>query len=294
MRRTPDRLLLLSLLAALCLPASRAQAGAWSPAPGAGYAKIWFKYLPGFNWADGNGDTVEYGSYHEAFFNAYGEIGLAPRLAIAGHMPVLKLFSLETPRDGKSTRTLTLGEPTVTLRYQWLSVGRLAGSVEAMTTVNMTALRWTDNETTQFQDVDGNAVGQLTVGADTWDVGGALSLGYGWDRMYLSAMGGYLARTNEYDDVAQFTAEVGGNLRGKWHGRFRLIGYYSIANGNPNRRHNSPSGIGSGTSYTGFALELEYEIVEGQRIGLTSEGGMLLTRQTGGPVTTLYWATGWQ
>ena len=294
MRRTTSALWICLVALGAAVP-NVARAGAWSPQPGSGYAKVWLKYLPGFSYADGEGESHDYGKYHELFLNAYGELGLAPGLAVSAHVPFFKFFSLEKPASGEQVRAATVGEPTFALRYQWLSAGRLAASVEAIGALNMTFVRGDDrdNEPYQFQDENGAPLGRLRIGANTWDVGGKVAVGYGFDRWYLAGDAGYLHRTNDYDDAVLYQAEVGGNLRGKWHGRFRIIGYHSLDTGEPAVRHNSPSGIGSGTRYTGFALELEYEFLPGQRVGLTSEGGGNLRRQTGGPVTTLYWAAAW-
>ncbi len=57
-------------------------------------------------------------------------------------------------------------------------------------------------------------------------------------------------------------------------------------------RTESPSGLANGTSYTGVALELDFEFREDFFFGVTLEGGAgVLRRQTGGPVVSLALST---
>ncbi|MCA9583096.1 MAG: hypothetical protein KC416_14960, partial [Myxococcales bacterium] len=73
----------------------------------------------------------------------------------------------------------------------------------------------------------------------------------------------------------------------------RVTSLSPLKNGSA-RRDESPSGIGNGTSYIGFAMEFDYEFVERWYIGMTFEGGVAnIRRQTGGPVLTAYLATTW-
>ncbi len=278
-------------LALALLPASPALAGPWAPDQGAGYVKLWLKYLYGFSFNDGEGRDFSYGGYHEVHLSAYAEVGLFDRVGLVLHAPLVRTFHLEDPRDGGYTSHLSPGDPTVSLRWQLLSIGRLAGSVEAG--VRMPFAR--PGPVQEFYGTDeGNPrLGDLRIGTGVWDVPLVAAVGYGFDGFYLAGSGGYVFRSDGYDHQVVWTAEAGGNLGSAWQVRGRVTGVHSIdvwfdeeAPG-----HGSPSGIGNGTSYLGFAAELDYQFQPRWYIGATVEGGLgFLRRQTGGPVVTIYLA----
>jgi hypothetical protein len=116
-----------------------------------------------------------------------------------------------------------------------------------------------------------------------------VSAGYAWDHFYLAGSVGYLLRTDGYDHAIAWTAE-GGGTTGRFGVRVRLTGRHPVdAESAP--RHSSPSGIGNGTQYAGFAVESDYRIGERWFVGLTLEGGLfLIQRQAGGPVISVYGA----
>jgi hypothetical protein len=135
-------------------------------------------------------------------------------------------------------------------------------------------------------------IGGLQVGTGVFDFPAALSVGYSWDRFYLAGSGGYVARTGDFDHVVTWTAEGGGTFDFGLSLRLRLVGWHSLSNGAASVRHESPSGIGSGTNYTGFAVEGDVPVDRDWYVGATIEGGLFaLARQTQGPVVTLYVAT---
>jgi hypothetical protein len=278
---------LLVLVSSFVVP-SVASAGPWSPAPGHGYAKLWLKWLPGFGYHAGNGDTIDYGAYHEVFLNGYAELGVVDKLAATLHFPFAQAFSLEDPRDGSTERHVTVGDPALGARYQALSLGRFALALE---TFARAPIAPAGVQQIVYARDDGRPIGGLRIGAGVWDVYAGLALGYGWDRVYVAATLGYIVRTGGYHDVSTFTAEVGGRLSKRFQGRLRITGYQSLDEGSA-PRHESPSGIGNGTSYVGFALEGEYEIRPRWFLGLGLQGGAgLIYRQTGGPVIDYYVAT---
>jgi hypothetical protein len=107
----------------------------------------------------------------------------------------------------------------------------------------------------------------------------------------VAAGAGWVARTGGYDHALVWTAELGGTFSETLSGRIRLSGYHSIRTGD-DPRDESPSGIGNGTSYTGVAIEGEWQFTERWYLGLTLEGGALgVRRQTGGPVISPFLAT---
>src|SRR5690606_25305860 len=68
--RTPHGIAAALALVVLA-PASEAAAGPWAPEPGHGYAKLWLRYLYGFDYRAGDGTTYGYGAYHEASLSVY-------------------------------------------------------------------------------------------------------------------------------------------------------------------------------------------------------------------------------
>ena len=279
-----------ALLALLSLLApSRATAGPWTPEPGEGYAKLWIKWLPGFGYHAGNGDTYDYGAYHELFLATYGELGLADGLALTWHTELVRFFSLDDPRTGESDAHLAPGDPALGLRWRFLRADRFVMAVEASLRAPLAS---DDPAQTVYADAPGNPeIGRLRIGSGVFDVTALVSGGYGWDRTYVAAGAGWVARTGGYDHALVWTAELGGTFSETLSGRIRLSGYHSIRTGD-DPRDESPSGIGNGTSYTGVAIEGEWQFTERWYLGLTLEGGALgVRRQTGGPVISPFLAT---
>ncbi len=274
---------------------SPACASPWSPAPGHGYAKLWLKWLYGFGYHEADGKTTNYGAYNELFLNGYAELGLVPGLAATLHFPFAEFFTLEDTRNRDKQRHITVGDPALGARYQVLSLGRFAASLEAFARAPLApaGVKQAVYSKDDGGSGDKERIGGLRIGTGVWDAYSGVALGYGWDRIYLAGSGGYTVRTGGYHDVANWTAEVGGSYSKKWQGRMRITGFHSLDNGTA-PRHNSPSGIGNGTTYLGFAIETEYQIKRRWYLGLALQGGGgLISRQTGGPVTDFYVATNW-
>jgi hypothetical protein len=284
MRRTAPAIALALLLA----PASAA-AGPWAPDAGHGYVKLWLKYLYGFGYFDGQGQMHDYTAYHELFLSAYAEVGLVDRLALVVHAPIVQTFHLEDPHDGAYDSFLGPGDPTLSLRWQFLQIDRLASSIELG--VRAPFARPGPLATVYARGTGNPPVGALQMGTGVWDVPITVAAGYGWDGFYLAGSIAYVVRTSGYDHVLAWSVEGGTTIEARWGLRGRVVGWHSLDvhfdEGAP--RHESPSGIGNGTSYVGFALEVDYRIEENLYIGFTGEGGIGgLVRQTGGPVVTLY------
>lgn len=277
----------------LCLVPGTASAGPWTPAPLEGYAKLWMKWLPGFGYHPGNasvrsqlGNSIEYGAYHEAFLAAYGEMGLMDGLAMYVHTDIVRAFWLEDPRDGETTQHIAPGDPALGLKLRLLTSGRFVWSVEG----NMRVPIATDREVQDvFATDNGNTrIGALRVGSGVFDFSAQTSIGYGWDSVYAAAAVGWLARTGGYDHALLFQLEAGTRFSKRWQGRARISGQYAMRTGDV-PRDDSPSGIGNGTSYTGLALEADYEWTKHWYLGTVLEGGLFgVVRQTGGPVISLY------
>ncbi|MEM9069902.1 MAG: hypothetical protein AAGE52_15425 [Myxococcota bacterium] len=277
------------LLACVLFAPSTALAGPWTPEPGHGFAKLWTKWLLGHGYVDGNGNRTNYGNYHEFFVATYGDIGIVDGLAAFWHTDLLRVFTLQDPRTGERQAHVAPGDPALGLRWRFLQVDRFVMSVEGSVRAPLARSRPVQNVYARSDPHE--QLGELRVGAGVWNVDGRLSLGYGFDRVYLAASGGYQWRGEGFDDRITWSAEVGGNFTDRWGGRARASGAHSLdEDGAP--RGNSPSGIGNGVSWAGFALEVDYRLRDGWYLGLTLEGGLSgLRRQTGGPVTSLWVAT---
>lgn len=280
----------LALAAALAF-APAAQAGPWAPAPGHGYVKLWLKYLPGFWFLDADGAQNDYGGYHELFLSTYAEVGIADRVGLLLHAPIVQSFHLEDPRDGSYQSHLTPGDPTLSLRWQFLAVDRFVMAAEAG--VRFPFARSGPVQTFYGTSDDHPVLGALQVGTGVWDVPLSVGAGYAWDSVYLAGSVGYVFRSDGYDHVLTWTAEGGATLAAEWGVRGRVTGYHSLDVwfGDEAPGHLSPSGIGNGTNYIGFAVEADYQLQPNYFVGVTIEGGVAaITRQTGGPVISLYFA----
>ncbi|MCO4772296.1 MAG: hypothetical protein KDA24_19840 [Deltaproteobacteria bacterium] len=287
-------LALLVLAGAMLLP-SLAEAGPWTPDPGAGYAKVQARWLPGIGFfAEPGAEPQVYGIYNEVFLGGfYAEVGLAPRTSVSIASDGVRLFFLQDPRDKSVSSHASFGEPTLTVTLQPVQAGRFALSVAGF-------IRVPGAPNTPVADVVGIAdghpvIGELRVGTGILEGGGTLSMGAGLGRLYLAGSVGALARGGGWDSVLQWSAEAGlavGMLR-RTQLRLRIAGFHPLKNGTA-PYHASPSGIGNGTAYTGFTLEVERWLTERLAAGFSIAGAFApVVRQTGGPVITGYLAVKW-
>ncbi|MGD8860874.1 MAG: hypothetical protein PVI30_12760 [Myxococcales bacterium] len=274
----------LAVAVTVALPARPAQAGAWVPEPGDGYLKLWTKWLYGFGYHDGDDETIDYGSYDELFLSTYGEYGVLPGLALTWHLDLVRSAFLEDPRSGDRSGHATPGDPRLGARFELLRSGRfaLAGELTGLAPL-------ADSDPLQkFVYEDGTVAGALRLGAGVWEAGARLSAGLGLDGYYAQAGAGYLWRSDDYDDVIQFSLEGGLDITSKLASRLRVVGHLALESGDAPYSEN-PAGVGNGVSYVGFALEADYALRPGWYLGGTLEGGVIaIRRQTGGPVFTLY------
>ncbi len=285
--------MLAATVVALVAP-GRAAAGPWTPEAGHGYGKIWIKWLPTFglfDYTDGGGDTHAYADYQEIFLAAYAEVGLYDEgdfgLAATLHTDLLRVFVLEDPRTSTHYDHVAPGDPALGLRLRFLRRGRFVMAIEGSARAPLAS-------GDVVQDVVGTdagnpIIGGLRVGAGVWDLAGSLSAGYGFGVYYVAGGAGYVGRTGDYDHAVTWSLEGGGSFPSGFSIRGRLTGYHSLGNGDPALLHSSPSGIGSGTSYMGFAVETDWRVTTSLYLGVTIEGGLFyIRRQTGGPVLSLY------
>jgi hypothetical protein len=285
-------------LGLLCLLAGSATAGPWVPDPGQGYAKIGLRWLPGFFYFPGPEHAAEegwsgpqpYGAYHELFVETYAELGVAPGFALTFGDQLLRTFALADPRTGEVRGHASPGEPSLGLRVGLIRTGRFASSVEL-------AVRAPLLPGDPVQEVIGTADGHPTVGAlqiatGVWEFQGVLSAGFGWDRGYLAWTAGLVGRGGHFDTSLVWSVEGGRPLgkRGLVQGRLRFTGQHPLGDGAA-PYHRSPSGIGNGTRFLAFTVEIEREVAEHLSIGGSLAGGMgPVARQTGGPVLSFYLA----
>ncbi|MCB9610945.1 MAG: hypothetical protein H6721_02780 [Sandaracinus sp.] len=277
------------LVVSFAMPTSRASAGAWVPAPGHGYAKLWAKYLWGWGFVDGAGDMRGYESYHELFFATYGDVGVAPRLAVFWHSDLLRTYHLGDARDGSVERHVAPGDPQVGLRLSLLQRDRLALAVEGA--VRAPFARGGPQQTVYASKDPNEPIGELRVGSGVWEVEGRVAFGYAFDHVYLAFATGYQWRGEGFDDRLLWSAEVGWSFTDAWASRVRASGAHSFRfESQP--RASSPSGAGNGSSWAGLAWELERKIVDRWYASFVLEGGLFgLRRLSGGPVLSLGVAT---
>jgi hypothetical protein len=282
-------LLVLVVAAGIVSSASRAEAGPWTPAPKRGYVKAWARWLPGFGYRDGGGEKRDYGSYHEVSLNLYAELGLVEGLALTLHAPLVQLFVLEDPRSGGSTTHVLPGDPAVGLRWRFLS-GWLTAALEAAVRFPLAS---SDDLQPVFADEPNEPdptarIGALRGGAGVFDFPLGVAFGHGWRGGFVEGSVGMILRTGGYKHDVYWTLAAGLDFSASWRGRVRLSGRHATGLGGDAPKHDSPSGIGNGTGYGGFALEIDYKLDERWAIGAVLEGGLFaLRRQTGGPVINL-------
>jgi len=280
------------LFVALALGATEAKAGPWAPLPGHGYVKIWLKYFYGFSFNDGQMQSFGFGGYQEVSLSTYAEVGVLPNLGLVLHAPLLQTFHLEDPRDGSYQSHVGPGDPTFSLRWQFLAHERFVAALE----LGVRAPFARPGPVQDFYGTDeGNPrLGALEIGTGVWDVPLSVGAGYAWDTVYVAASVGYILRTGGYDHVLTWSAEGGATIVARLGVRGRVTAYHSLDvhfdDAAPG--HLSPNGIGNGTSYIGFSIEADYQFQPNYWLGLSVEGGIpgTLARQSGGPVITLYFA----
>ncbi len=267
-------------------------AGPWVGEAGQGYAKVGVRWLPGFGYYSGERkEGIPYGAYHELFLHGYGEINVASGLALTLSMPIVQQFFLEDPRQKVLQAHTTLGDPTLGIKAMvWRGFGFALG-VDA--SVKAPINRGGSIQTVYSTENGNPKIADLRAGTGTWDVGIGLSFGYAWGPFYGAARIGYLWRSLDFDHVLLWAAEGGYRFHPAWSVRLRLHGFHLLRNGIAPYQE-TLNGAGNGTEYGAFAAEIEWMFRRGMVLGFSIEGGLwAVTRQTGGPVISLYWAFGW-
>jgi hypothetical protein len=287
-----------AVVASVLMAPSPVRAGPWTPEPGHGYLKLWIKALYGFGYVDGAGRMHEYGDYGELFLSGYGEVGIADGLAFVLHAPLYQGFLLEDPRTGAFGDHHTIGDPMMGLRIRLVQADRFVASLELGV---RQPLAPSGERQVVYGTAAGNpAIGALRIGSGAFDVPLSFSAGYAWDDFYLAGAVGAVLRiatpgVRELDQALTWSLEGGGTFSGGMSLRVRVRGEHALPTGDPLGRHESPSGVGSGTSIGGFAVEADWPVARDAAgpsawVGVTVEGGIpgLLLRQTGGPVLSGY------
>jgi len=279
------------LLVAAALFPTAAVAGPWAAEPGGGYAKIGVTWLPGVGLfrgpeavdADGLENPVLYGFYQEVAVSTYAELGLARRLTATLQWTPVRSFLLADPVDGTGA-WVTVGEPRVGLRAQAVQAGPFALSLEGHVTAPTTG---NDPVASVHAVTDGNPrVGELRVATGVWEFEAALHAGVGLKGLYLAFHGAAQKRTGGWDSVLRWGIEAGTKVgkRKLTHTRVKLYGFHPLGDGTA-PYHRSPSGLGNGTTYVAFTVEIDRELPDGWFVGVSLAGGVApVVRQTGGPV----------
>jgi len=278
------------VLGSLCV-VDKAEAGPWSPKLGKGYAKLWFRWLPSNNYAKGDFSRVPFHGYHEWNVVTYGEVGLSRGLALFWQSDLTRIYLLPEKGGKREGPFVGVGDPALGLKWQFLQRGPLAlgvsGSVRA-------PLADSSPKGKIYSSEEGAPLlGELRMGMGAWAFQGAFSWGLGFRRWYLQGELGFEVRTAGQDPAFRWSVSSGVNLVWGISTSLRLSGHHAIPVG-VEPRHDGPSGLGHGTSYTGMAFIIDWEFVDNWYLGTTIELSILfqgVARQAGGPVTTLYVAT---
>ena len=292
------RTLWLALLVGLLLPAS-AVAQAWVPEPGHGYVKGDVRWLPGLGHhptePSGPAPFVTapelFGTYHELFFELYGELGVAPGVSMSLASQGLRLFFLGDPRGGATQAHASPGEPELGLRVQLLRRGRFVLAAQARLKAPTG-----DNRSVQgvYAVAEGHEqIGNLRIGTGVWEAAGGVHVGLAFDRLWLGAGISLVGAGGGWDRVIEWYAKLGRPMKRGWEMRLRLAGRHPLGDGDA-PYHDSPSGIGNGTRYVAFTAEWVKQLERGPGIGFSVAGAFATSmRQTSGPVLCLLVEHGW-
>ena len=267
-----------------------AQAGPWTPPSGHGYVKVWGSWLAGFEYQDKNGDLRDIGQYHQLNWSAYVEVGLVESLAAWAHAPFMRFFWLEDPRTGDVQSHVAPGDPTLGLRWRFFARGGFALAAEggvSLPIANDSPLQ----SVVDAEETGQPVIGQLQAGTRVVDLPLTVTGGYSFGKAYTAASVSYIIRTDGYAHDVGFTAEGGYTFGVPITLRLRTTGRFPLPIGDA-PRSNSPSGIGNGTSYLGFAGEFEYAFYQSWSAGFSIEAGPIgVRRQARGPVLSLSLST---
>ncbi len=264
-------------------------AGGWTQKAGGGYAKTWVRWQAADGFLNGHhnslSDIRNIDDYNEIFLNAYGEYGLTDRLTLLAHWPLITGFLMSGINRYSyiGTGDITLGLKYGLVRQQWVLALQLATTAPlAESTVRR-----------PFKDADtGETIGALRVGAGVWDVEPRLQTGIAFNNGHLGAEVGYRLRSNGFHPVLSWMVEAGQRFSETLYGTLRMVDVRPVGTTTA-PLDNSTSGIGNGTSYTGFSMELDWKQNRSFSVGFVLEGAVRYSRQAGGPVFNVYSAWQW-
>ncbi len=283
-----NRFFLLTILLFIVFSAN-AFAGGWTPRKNGGYAKLWLRwqaadgFLDGHHGADHKFEAI--GNYNELFLNAYLEYGILDRLTAVAFWPFLTNYFMSDINDFSYTGT---GDPSLGLRLglvqrRWVLSVQLLGTLP----IANSNLRHPF-----FNTETGAFLGELRVGAGTWDIEPRVQTGIGWKNGHLNGEVGYRFRTDGFHTVFSGTAEAGYRIFRPLYGIVRIVRVRPVGSTTA-PLDDSPTGIGNGTKYFGFSIELDWQRGEHFSLGLVGEGATSYSRQAGGPVFNVYGAWKW-
>jgi hypothetical protein len=215
----------------------------------------------------------------------YAEVAVAPHLALTVHTDGLRVFQNADGFGQPARFFASPGEPALGVRAQFPPLRTLVASLDG--SVRIPVLGGSPVDT--VRDRSGQPIGELTVATGVAQASVGATFGLGLARLYLVWGGGIEVAGGGWDNAAQWQAEVGWGRAGR-STRIKLLGRHALGDGSA-PYHTSPSGIGNGTSYVGFVIEIERVIAEGLSLGISLAGGLPgVRRQTGGPVLSVYFA----
>jgi len=277
-----------SFLVALLLPRSLS-AAAWTQPKGGGYVKAWVRFQAaiGFldGWNDEDGDFHYTGDYAETGLHFYGEYGLTDRLTAIGNVPAVKTYWV----DQQDFFGASPGDPTVGLRYGLIQKNWVL-SAQVTSTVPLVD----DRARTTFRDLDTDEqLGVLKFGAGVFDIEPRIQFGFGTEQGHFGLDVGRRIRTGGFQDQWVWTIEGGYQFTPNFYFTVRALEVWSVGQVSADF-DDSLSGIGNGTSFTGFALEGNWQLDERLSVGGVLEGATRYERQSGGPVFNAFVAYDWE
>lgn len=220
-------------------------AGPWVPKVGSGYHKV---SANAFRSRDFFGIRPGFEEFTDANLTYYGEVGIVPRLALYGSVPLQRLRQRE---GGGRTEFSGIGDVNIGIRHGWLTAPFVfSGSF-------LVKLPYLYDENAALPPGNGQEdfEGRLLIGK---------SLG-SW--AYFGLEGGYRARSQEPSDEIRYLAEFGLPAGAHLYLRTKLDATESVRNGDP-----IPGGVGNPTLNPEFDLG-RLELTAGWNFGRPNPRG---------------------
>lgn len=260
----------------------------WSFAPGDGYLRVAFNYRQALDYIDAEGNARATGSYAELELVALLQVGVVPGLSFRFSWPPLQLFLLEDPRGGGLVDHAVTGDTDFGLA--WTAYEESAFALSFHAGVRVPLARSGVVQVVYGRQPPHPTLGALQVGAGVFDFPVGLSLGYRDPIWYIVARSEFVGRSGDFDQMVRWDLESAVAVLSTTV-RAGLSGGHSLPTGNPAYRHQSPSGIGSGTSGIAGTIEFDFPLSASWMVGSRVTARVPLLRQSAAAGITLFVAS---